>query len=85
MSSTARNRGLRMARDQRASEPSAGLWGLENEAEAQGAPVSDVGEQTECYTPQEEVQGDLGGHHDRHHIEAGVGGRGRSRIVRVPF
>jgi hypothetical protein len=77
MSSAARYRGLCTARDQRANESSAGLWGLKTEAEAQGAPASDVEEETESYTPQE-VQEDLGGRHDRHHIEGGVGGR-RSR------
>jgi len=78
MSGTARYRGMRTARDQRVNESPAGLWGLENEAEAQGAPTLDVEEETESYIPQEEVQEDLGGRHDRHHIEAGVGGR-RSR------
>jgi hypothetical protein len=46
-----------------------------NEAEVQGAPASDVEKETDSYTPQEEVQEDLGGRHGCHHIEAGVGGR----------
>jgi hypothetical protein len=58
MSGAARNRGLRMARDQRANAPSIDPSGPETEAESQNAPASNTEEEVEPHTPQEEVQED---------------------------
>ena len=57
MSGTARSRGQRMARDQRASEPPTGPAGPEREQEMQDAPTQITEDGTGSYTPQGDAHG----------------------------